>query len=207
MNNWPEIIVTSLSSGTVVAFVNHFLQSRRKKKEIEFENKSVLIREKIKLIDDVNETLNFIADTLSKTFNKIDSYIVYFIENDVEIKNEKLKDLEDDIDNNELIVKNSARTLQLYLNYFPKVKKHAQDFMFFKTIEDLLLEFKEIVRNFSNPNINSKMFNNNGFGIEFNDSYMNKIIFGLNSYNARYFSLLDELDKELEKIYKYLDND
>ena len=121
-NNWTEIIVTSLSSGTAVAFVNHFLQARRKKQEIKFENKSVLIREKIKFIDEVNETLNFIVDTLSKTFNKINSYIVDFIENNVKVKKEKLKELENDIDNNESKIRNSSRNLNLHLNYFPKVK-------------------------------------------------------------------------------------
>ncbi|OFR07994.1 hypothetical protein HMPREF2905_10700 [Staphylococcus sp. HMSC078E07] len=204
-NNWTEIIVTSLSSGTAVAFVNHFLQARRKKQEIKFENKSVLIREKIKFIDEVNETLNFIADTLSKIFNKIDSYIVYFIENDVKIKNEKLKDLEDDIDNNELKIRNSARNLNLYLNYFPKVKEFAHEYLFLKYIDDLLIVFKEIVRDFSNPNMVRKIFGENYSN--FNVTYMNKVHIKFESFNVKYTLVLGELDKEGEKIYKYLDND
>ena len=60
MNNWPEIIITSLSSGTAVAFVNHFY-SLEEKQEIKFENKSVLIREKMKIIEEINKILNDIG--------------------------------------------------------------------------------------------------------------------------------------------------
>ena len=34
MANWGELIITSLSSGTVVAVVNHYLQLSRRKKII-----------------------------------------------------------------------------------------------------------------------------------------------------------------------------
>ncbi|MCC3736405.1 hypothetical protein [Staphylococcus hominis] len=81
MNNWPEIIVTSLSSGTVVAFVNHFLQSRRKKQEIKFENKSVLIREKMKIIYEVNKDFNKFNNVTSNAYIAISEYMRTPLEN------------------------------------------------------------------------------------------------------------------------------
>ena len=204
-NNWTEIIVTSLSSGTAVAFVNHFLQARRKKQEIKFENKSVLIREKIKFIDEVNETLNFIVDTLSKTFNKINSYIVDFIENNVKVKKEKLKELENDIDNNESKIRNSSRNLNLHLNYFPKVKEVVHEHLFFKYIDDLLKAFKEFVRNFSKPITVGKIFDD--YYSRVDETYMNIIKIKFKNFNEKYTLVLGEVDKEGEKIYKYLDND
>ena len=73
MNNWPEIIITSLSSGTV-AFVNHFY-SLEEKQEIKFENKSVLIREKMKIIEEINKILNDIGSIFSNEYNNVKSYI------------------------------------------------------------------------------------------------------------------------------------
>ena len=207
MNNWTEIIVTSLSSGTVVAIVNHFLQTKRKKQEIIFENKSILIREKMKFIYEINKILNLIEDKFSNTFNTLESYVNFFKDNYFKRNeiNEKLYNLNKEIENNELEIKNCLKNLNLHLNYFPDVKKMIRNKDFIGVIENLLEAFKEIFDNF---NIISEIARDDELSREINISHYENWFDNLKTdyykFGALYQFVLIELDNEGENIYEYL---
>lgn len=207
MNNWTEIIVTSLSSGTVVAIVNHFLQTKRKKQEIIFENKSILIREKMKFIYEINKILNLIEDKFSNTFNTLESYVNFFKDNYFKRNeiNEKLYNLNKEIENNELEIKNCLKNLNLHLNYFPDVKKMIRNKNFIGVIENLLEAFKKIFDNF---NIISEIARDDELSREINISHYENWFDNLKTdyykFGALYQFVLIELDNEGENIYEYL---
>lgn len=207
LNNWTEIIVTSLSSGTVVAIVNHFLQTKRKKQEIIFENKSILIREKMKFIYEINKILNLIEDKFSNTFNTLESYVNFFKDNYFKRNeiNEKLYNLNKEIENNELEIKNCLKNLNLHLNYFPDVKKMIRNKDFIGVIENLLEAFKEIFDNF---NIISEIARDDELSREINISHYENWFDNLKTdyykFGALYQFVLIELDNEGENIYEYL---
>lgn len=207
MNNWTEIIVTSLSSGTVVAIVNHFLQTKRKKQEIIFENKSILIREKMKFIYEINKILNLIEDKFSNTFNTVESYVDfskdnYFKRNE---RNKKLYNLNKEIENNELEIKNCLKNLNLHLNYFPDVKKMVRNKNFIGVIENLLEAFKEILYNLNALN---ELTRDDELSKKINISYYEDWFDNLKTkyykFGALYQFVLIELDCEGENIYEYL---
>lgn len=207
LNNWTEIIVTSLSSGTVVAIVNHFLQTKRKKQEIIFENKSILIREKMKFIYEINKILNLIEDKFSNTFNTLESYVNFFKDNYFKRNeiNEKLYNLNKEIENNELEIKNCLKNLNLHLNYFPDVKKMIRNKNFIGVIENLLEAFKKIFDNF---NIISEIARDDELSREINISHYENWFDNLKTdyykFGALYQFVLIELDNEGENIYEYL---
>lgn len=207
MNNWTEIIVTSLSSGTVVAIVNHFLQTKRKKQEIIFENKSILIREKMKFIYEINKILNSIEDKFSNTFNTVESYVNfskdnYFNRNEI---NEKLYNLNKEIENNELEIKNCLKNLNLHLNYFPDVKNMVHNENFIGVIESLLEAFKEILYKLNAIN---ELTRDDELSRKINISHYEDWFDNLKTdyykFGALYQFVLIKLDSEGENIYEYL---
>lgn len=205
LNNWPEIIITSLSSGTAVAFVNHFLQSRRKKQEIKFENKSVLIREKMKIIEEINKILNDIGSIFSNEYNNVKSYIKNIDKNEIKEDDRKIYKLNIEIEDNELKIRNAVSNLNLYLNYFPSVKKKTQKICFYGTIDEFLAAFEKVTNNaityhniadslikLAEPKIYASIL------IEIENKFR--------EFNSAYNIVSKELHKEGEKIYNYLNN-
>ncbi|MGX0914960.1 hypothetical protein [Staphylococcus hominis] len=198
MNNWPEIIVTSLSSGTVVAFVNHFLQSRRKKQEIKFENKSVLIREKMKIIYEVNKDFNKFNNVTSNAYIAISEYMRTPLENKDE-EEKKLYQLLKKIGDSNIKEEDYLQNLNINLNYFPKVKETVNENHFFG------LQRKVVLAHYYGENIENSYSIKRMKG-ELDEKAPLKLENDYKKFNEAKDKVLDALNLEVQEIYSYLGN-
>lgn len=199
MANWGELIITSLSSGTVVAIVNHYLQLSRRKKEIIFENKSTLIREKMKNFYDINRDLNDFVINISNIQDCMIDYKDYSSNANNEKLREKFENMKEIIGSSQEKMKNSLKNLNSNLVFFPKTQDTMNVVKLGGRLFDILENFQELKR------INKLPFE------ESDTQEENKIFANLLMSCSKFLSaceeILNELDQEGNEIYNYLDNE
>lgn len=199
MANWGELIITSLSSGTVVAVVNHYLQLSRRKKEIIFENKSTLIREKMKNFYDINRDLNEFVISISNIEDCMTDYQAYSSNANNEKLREKFENMKEVIGSSQEKMKNSLKNLDSNLVFFPKTQDSINVVNLGGRLVDIFEDFQELKR------INKLPFEESDTQVE-NKIFANLLMSCSNFLNACE-TIMDELNREGNEIYNYLDDE
>ncbi|WP_145452812.1 hypothetical protein [Staphylococcus hominis] len=199
MANWGELIITSLSSGTVVAVVNHYLQLSRRKKEIIFENKSTLIREKMKNFYDINRDLNEIVLTIFNIEKSMSDFKDYSLNENNEKLKEKFENTKKSIENSEEKTEDRLKNLDSNLVFFPKTKNSMHINGFDGKLSDVFDSFQKL------KNLNKVPFVDS-FTQEENEIFTDFVMSCSRFLNAGK-KVLDKLTAEGNEIYKYLDDE
>lgn len=199
MANWGELIITSLSSGTVVAVVNHYLQLSRRKKEIIFENKSTLIREKMKNFYDINRDLNEFVISISNIEDCMTDYQAYSSNANNEKLREKFENMKEVIGSSQEKMKNSFKNLDSNLVFFPKTQDSINVVNLGGRLVGIIEDFQELKR------INKLPFEESDTQVE-NKIFANLLMSCSNFLNACE-TIMDELNREGNEIYNYLDGE
>ena len=199
MANWGELIITSLSSGTVVAVVNHYLQLSRRKKEIIFENKSTLIREKMKNFYDINRDLNEFVISISNIEDCMTDYQAYSSNANNEKLREKFENMKEVIGSSQEKMKNSFKNLDSNLVFFPKTQDSINVVNLGGRLVSIIEDFQELKR------INKLPFEESDTQVE-NKIFANLLMSCSNFLNACE-TIMDELNREGNEIYNYLDGE
>ena len=199
MANWGELIITSLSSGTVVAVVNHYLQLSRRKKEIIFENKSTLIREKMKNFYDINRDLNEFVISISNIEDCMTDYQAYSSNANNEKLREKFENMKEVIGSSQEKMKNSFKNLDSNLVFFPKTQDSINVVNLGGRLVGIIEDFQELKR------INKFPFEESDTQVE-NKIFANLLMSCSNFLNACE-TIMDELNREGNEIYNYLDGE
>lgn len=121
-----EMLGGFLSGGIVVALVNQGLQFYREKKQRIVENKSFVMKEKLKVINELQLEFKNFEYTTGIIILEIRNYINSNIENE-EVEKQKVKKIRDTIQQSSINTPNYLGNLELYLNYFPNLKKAIND--------------------------------------------------------------------------------
>lgn len=121
-----EMLGGFLSGGIVVALVNQGLQFYREKKQRIVENKSFVMKEKLKVINELELEFKNFEYTTGIIILEIRNYINSNIENE-EVEKEKVKKIRDTIQQSSINTPNYLGNLELYLNYFPNLRKAIND--------------------------------------------------------------------------------
>ena len=111
-----------LTGGIAVALVNQGLQFIREKKHRLAENKSFVMKEKLKIINDLQLEFKSFEYTTGIIFLEIKSYINSNLEKE-EIEKKKVAKIRETIQQSDINTSNYLGNLELYLNYFPNLKK------------------------------------------------------------------------------------
>lgn len=199
MANWGELIITSLSSGTVVAIVNHYLQLSRRKKEIIFENKSTLIREKMKNFYNVNKELNEIVISIADIEDCMSDYQAYSSNANNEKLREKFENMKEIIESSQEKMKNCLKTLDSNLVFFPKIQDTINVINLGKRLFDIYEDFQKLKR------INKLPFEESATQRE--NKIFADLLMSYSSFSSACETVIDVLNQEGNKIYKYLDDE
>lgn len=121
-----EMLGGFLSGGIAVALVNQGLQFYREKKQRIVENKSFVMKEKLKVINEIQLEFKNFEYTTGIIILEIRNYINSNIENE-EVEKQKVKKIRDTIQQSSINTPNYLGNLELYLNYFPNLRKAIND--------------------------------------------------------------------------------
>ncbi|PTH90729.1 hypothetical protein BU108_13165 [Staphylococcus xylosus] len=121
-----EMLGGFLSGGIAVALVNQGLQFYREKKQRIVENKSFVMKEKLKVINELQLEFKNFEYTTGIIILEIRNYINSNIENE-EVEKQKVKKIRDSIQQSSINTPNYLGNLELYLNYFPNLRKAIND--------------------------------------------------------------------------------
>lgn len=121
-----EMLGGFLSGGIAVALVNQGLQFYREKKQRIVENKSFVMKEKLKVINELQLEFKNFEYTTGIIILEIRNYINSNIENE-EVEKQKVKKIRDTIQQSSINTPNYLGNLELYLNYFPNLRKAIND--------------------------------------------------------------------------------
>lgn len=121
-----EMLGGFLSGGIAVALVNQSLQFYREKKQRIVENKSFVMKEKLKVINELQLEFKNFEYTTGIIILEIRNYINSNIENK-EVEKQKVKKIGDTIQQSSINTPNYLGNLELYLNYFPNLRKAIND--------------------------------------------------------------------------------
>ncbi|UXU49131.1 hypothetical protein [Staphylococcus arlettae] len=121
-----EMLGGFLSGGIAVALVNQGLQFYREKKQRIVENKSFVMKEKLKVINELQLEFKNFEYTTGIIILEIRNYINSNIENE-EVEKQKVKKIRDTIQQSSINTPNYLGNLELYLNYFPNLRKVIND--------------------------------------------------------------------------------
>ncbi|MDW4144019.1 hypothetical protein [Staphylococcus saprophyticus] len=186
-----------LAGGLGVAIFNQFGQWGRDTVQRKSENKSLLMREKLKIIYELNSELRDFDNLAHSAYNIINKYMSTPLENrDTEI--EKIGHVDKEINNTQISNEHYLKNLHINLSYFPNIDKNIKETKIYNLQRRVITGYLSI-DGIENSYSLSRIQGNIRKDLE--EIYENDYV----EYVKAYQLITNVMKEETQKIIKYLE--
>lgn len=186
-----------LAGGLGVAIFNQFGQWGRDTVQRKSENKSLLMREKLKIIYELNSELRDFDNLAHSAYNIINKYMSTPLENrDTEI--EKIGHVDKEINNTQISNEHYLKNLHINLSYFPNIDKNIKETKIYNLQRRVITGYLSI-DGIENSYSLSRIQGNIRKDLE--EIYENDYV----EYVEAYQLITNVMKEETQKIIKYLE--
>lgn len=194
---WYQLFTATISSSLLVAILNHFSLTWRNKNQREFENKSFVMKEKLKVLNELENEFKEFAHVTSTIYIELKKYMNSELE-DYDKEKQKIKLIRKTIEQSQINSPDYLGNIMVHLNYFPNIKNTIYD-------NNLFGKQSKVIKVFwTAENENEKYYKKRMNGIK-DENIEQKLLTYFEEYNKSLINVRNAMNSEVSVILEYLE--